>query len=210
MKLAFGLAALVTVAGCAANAGAPAEQARRLTIDHLIDIRHPSDPVWSPDGTRVVFTWDRAGISNLYVADTTQPGSEPKPLTSFESGFPTGAFWSRDGQRVYFARTGDLWQVPAGGGTAAPLWTSPPPESGFALAPDNMRTAFVRPSASPRSGMDLVLRSTSDGSETVVAHDDISITGINWAPDGAHLSYSVGAKSIRHEQTPEYSGAKII
>ena len=155
MKLAFALAALVTVAGCAANAGAPAEQTRHLTIDHLIDIRHPSDPVWSPDGTRVVFTWDRAGISNLYVADTTQPGSEPKPLTSFESGFPTGAFWSRDGQRVYFARSGDLWQVPAGGGTAAPIWTSPPPESGFAVAPDNTRTAFVRPSASPRSGMDL-------------------------------------------------------
>ena len=210
MKLAFGLAVLIAAAGCAANAGAPAAQARRLTIEHLIDIRHPSDPVWSPDGTRVVFTWDRAGIANLYVAGATQPAAEPKPLTSFESGFPTGAFWSRDGQRVYFARGGDLWQVPAGGGAPAPIWTSPAAESGFALAPDNTRTAFVRPSPSPRNGMDLVLRSTSDGSETVVAHDDISITGIGWAPDSGHLSYSAGAKSIRHEQTPEYSGAKII
>jgi dipeptidyl aminopeptidase/acylaminoacyl peptidase len=58
--------------------------------------------------------------------------------------------------------------------------------------------------------MDLVLRSTSDGTETVIAHDDISIAGISWAPDSAHLSYAAGAKSIRHEQTPDYSGAKII
>ena len=33
-----------------------------LTIEQLIEIKHPSDPVWSPDNKRVVFTWDRADI----------------------------------------------------------------------------------------------------------------------------------------------------
>ena len=210
MKLALALAALTAVAGCAATAGSPPAQPRQLSIAQLVDIRHPSDPVWSPDGSRVVFVWDRAGVSNLFVADLARPDSEPRALTTFESGAPAGAFWSRDSQRVYFARGGDLWLVPAAGGPAAPLWTSPAPESGFALSPDNTRTAFVRPSSAPKGGVDLVTRSTSDGSETIVAHDAVNIAAVVWSPDSAHLAYSAGARSIRHEQTPEYSGAKII
>jgi dipeptidyl aminopeptidase/acylaminoacyl peptidase len=210
MKLALALAAMTALAGCAATAGSPPVQPRQLSIAQLVDIRHPSDPVWSPDGTRVVFVWDRAGVSNLFVADVARPDGEPQALTTFESGAPAGAFWSRDGQRVYFARGGDLWLVPAAGGPAAPLWTSPAPETGFALSPDNTRTAFVRPSSAPKAGVDLVTRSTSDGSETIVAHDAVNIAAVVWSPDSAHLAYSAGARSIRHEQTPEYSGAKII
>ena len=41
----------------------------RLTIEQLIDIRHPSNPVWSPDGRHVAFLSERAGIANIYVAD---------------------------------------------------------------------------------------------------------------------------------------------
>ncbi len=35
-------------------------------------------PSWSPDGKHVLFTWDRAGVSNLYVSDGNGP---PKALT---------------------------------------------------------------------------------------------------------------------------------
>src|SRR5712664_3016308 len=36
-----------------------------LTIEQLIDIRHPSNPVWSPDGRTVAFLSERAGIANI-------------------------------------------------------------------------------------------------------------------------------------------------
>src|SRR5258706_7969379 len=49
--------------------------ASRLTIDQLIDIRHPSSPVWSPDGRRVAFLSERAGIANIFVAN-----ADPSPL----------------------------------------------------------------------------------------------------------------------------------
>ena len=100
MKLVIGLVGSIGLAACAATAGAPPPQRATLTIDQLVDIKHPSDPVWSPDGTRVLFVWDRAGVSNLYVGDVAKPSTEPSALTSFASGSPAGAFWSRDSQRV--------------------------------------------------------------------------------------------------------------
>ena len=45
-----------------------------LTIDQLIDIQHPSNAMWTPDGRHVVFVWDRAGVSKVYVVDLTAEG----------------------------------------------------------------------------------------------------------------------------------------
>jgi hypothetical protein len=54
------------------------------------------------------------------------------------------------------------------------------------------------------------VRTLSDGRETRVASESSGIGGISWSPDGAHLVFTVGAGAIRHEQTPDYSGSKII
>ncbi len=208
----------VALGACSASAVAPA-QTGRLTIDNLIDIKHPSNPTWSPDGKRVAFIWDRAGIQNFYVADASS-GAAPRALTSYESGTLGNAFWSKDGERLYFSREGDLWQIGAGGGAPQAVWTTPTPESLITPSPDMSRVAFVRPATGspvdaaqgkPRGqGSDLWIRAISDGREAKIAHDDVSIGAVTWAPDGQHLTYSAGAQSIRHEQTPDYSGAKII
>src|SRR5215471_16278117 len=88
-----------------------------LTIEQLIEIKHPSDPVWSPDNKRVVFTWDRADIRNLYVANADGSGA-PIALTSLPEGGVADAFWSEDSESVYFVHGGDLWKVPVSGGEA--------------------------------------------------------------------------------------------
>jgi len=36
----------------------------RLTIESLIDIKHPSLATWSPDATQMVFVWERAAFIN--------------------------------------------------------------------------------------------------------------------------------------------------
>jgi dipeptidyl aminopeptidase/acylaminoacyl peptidase len=212
MKQVTALMLAATMIGCAAGAVEPPAAARRLSIEQLIDIKHPSDPVWSPDGRLVAFTWDRAGISNLYVADAGATNGTPKQLTSYTGGAPAGAFWSRDSQRLYFARGGDLWQVSASGGEPTAVWTSPTPENGIVASPDVSRVAFVRPAAGGTrgSGAELWTRSLTDGSETKIAHDAVSIGNVSWSPDGALVAYSAGSQSIRHEQTPDYSGVKII
>ena len=62
---AIGVSLLVAPRGETQQARAAAP----LTIEQLIDIRHPSSPMWAPDGRSVVFVWDRAGVSKVYVVD---------------------------------------------------------------------------------------------------------------------------------------------
>jgi dipeptidyl aminopeptidase/acylaminoacyl peptidase len=184
----------------------------RLTIEQLIDIKHPSDPLWSPDGKHVAFVWDRAGVSNFYVANADGQG-QPVALTTFSDGQVNGAFWSQDGSVLYFPLGGELWQVPvAGGQPPSPAWTPETREMGVVPSPDRRSVAFVRPSGSsgPGNGSDLYVHSLADGTETRVAHDDVNINGISWSPDGSHIAYVGGSQIIHHDESPAYSGAKLI
>src|SRR5437879_4301805 len=110
----------------------------KLTIEQLIEIKHPSNPVWSPDGKHVVFTWDRAGVANLYVANADGHG-QPQALTSYPEGQVEEAFWNEDGDAVYFPRDGDLWQVPVSGGTPKTERSKQDRATGLVPSPDSRR-----------------------------------------------------------------------
>ena len=206
------------VVAVAATLAAPAaaqnnEKSSRLTIEHLVDIKHPSNPIWSPDGKHVLYLWDRAGVANLFVANA-DGHSLPQALTSFPEGQVQGAFWSRDSQKVYFPHDGDLWQAAIAGGAAKPVWTTAARESYIVPSPDATRVAFVRHAVGAADGTphksDLIVRSLAEGSESVVAQDEVSITRPMWSPNGASLAYTAGFKTINHDETPAYSGDKII
>src|SRR5882757_3118697 len=135
--------ALVFAACAAAQDSA---KSAKLTIEQLVEIKHPSNPAWSPDGRHVAFTWDRAGVANLYVANADGHG-QPVAVTSFPEGQIEQAFWAGDSQTVYFPHDGHLWQAAIGagsGGAAKPAWTNSGHESDFAFSADAKRVAFVR------------------------------------------------------------------
>jgi dipeptidyl aminopeptidase/acylaminoacyl peptidase len=212
MKSLIAVLAAAAAAACSSASSGTQAQAPRLTIEQLIDIKHPSGPQWSPDGRHVAFLWDRAGVTNLYVADPASGSSAPRALTTFTQGQVGGVFWSRDSQWLYFPHQGDLWKVGLDGGQPTAVWTTPQPEMGVTPSPDGTRVAFARPAGARGSdaGVDLWIRTLADGRETKLVHDPYSIFAFSWSPDGSHLAYSAGSQSIRHEQTPAYSGAKII
>jgi dipeptidyl aminopeptidase/acylaminoacyl peptidase len=69
---------------------------RRFTTGEKAD----GDPRWSPDGSRLAFTSDRADkASQLYVMPVT--GGEPRKLTSLKEDVTQGV-WSPDGTRLCF------------------------------------------------------------------------------------------------------------
>ena len=69
VKFLVGLLAVITFGWAGSTVAQTAAQKPKLTIEQLIDIKHPSEPIWSPDGKLVAFVWDRAGVANLYVAN---------------------------------------------------------------------------------------------------------------------------------------------
>jgi dipeptidyl aminopeptidase/acylaminoacyl peptidase len=185
----------------------------RITIEQLIEIKHPSNPVWSPDGQHVAFMWDRGGVGNLYLASADGHG-QPVALTSFPEGQIADAFWNHDSQTLYFPHAGDLWQVGITGGAPRPVWNTPASAGDIVPSPDGKLVAFVRPApaaadGSPQ-GSNLVTRSLADGVELQVAHDDVSIRGVVWSPDSSALAYTGGTRIIHHDESPSYSGAKLI
>src|SRR5262249_44091175 len=125
--------AVVSLVGRAAPQ-APGTAAHRLTIEQLIDIRHPSNPIWSPDGRWVVFVWDRAGVSKVYVAAASGGASTPRELPEAGASL-NGAFWSSDGRSLLLPKNGDLWRVPMDGSAASAVWTTPPNESSIVASP---------------------------------------------------------------------------
>lgn len=214
MRLVSRCARAITVLGlCAASACPQTPRPKSgLTIEQLIEIKHPSNPVWSPDGKHVAFIWDRADIKNLYVARADGSG-QPVQLTVFSDGALADCFWSADGAWIYFPHEGGLWRVAFGGGQAEAAWKSSGRERDFVLSPDGQRVAFVRdnaPGAAQQGESDLIIRSLGSGDEMAVAHDDVRLDRILWSPDGASVSYTAGAKIIHHDESPSYSGQKLI
>jgi dipeptidyl aminopeptidase/acylaminoacyl peptidase len=186
----------------------PSPAGDALTIEQLIDVKHPSSPVWSPDGGLVAFIWDRAGVSNIYVSNL-DGRAQPTAVTSYADGHIRGLFFSHDGHTIYFVRHDDLSQVAATGGHPRPVWSTPLGGGDFVPSPDRSRVALVRQD-SEKHGTDLVIRSLTEGSETKIAHDDVNIENAIWSPDGSHVGYIGGAKTIPHDSSPSYSGEKLV
>ncbi len=74
--------------------------------------------VWSPDGSRIVFTSNRKGVFDLYQKPATGAGSEELLLATPQNKGPVD--WSPDGRFVLYRSPGlatgfDLWAVPIDG-----------------------------------------------------------------------------------------------
>jgi TolB protein len=143
-------------------------------------------PVYSPDGTRILFDSTRDGNTEIYVMNAD--GSNERRLTNDE-GDDWGASWSPDGRQVAFnsSRNGDMdiYVMDADGshvrritlgGTAnvAPTWS-----------PDGQRLAYTARGADGNGqimAVELAAGRTHDLSRDAAFADEVWTGG--WGPDG--------------------------
>lgn len=87
---------------------------RRLTFDAVRD----TGPVWSPDGTRIVFGSERSGVYDLFEGAVDGTGAEQPVLSSLQPKLASD--WSLDGRFLAYDLQGagverDVWAMPLEG-----------------------------------------------------------------------------------------------
>jgi serine/threonine protein kinase len=114
--------------------------ARNTTSRFTFDPANDTYPVWSPDGSQIVWTSNRGGVANLYQKAASGATSDELLLKSELQKFSTD--WSADGRFIIFTqndvKTGlDVWALPLFGERRPfPIVQSVAGELSGALSPD--------------------------------------------------------------------------
>ncbi len=115
----------------------------RFTFDPVEDFV----PIWSPDGSRIVFVSDRDGNGNLYQKSASGAGKEELLLKTNERKWPSD--WSRDGRFILYtvlspSTRHDLWVLPmTGEKTPTPFLQSTFNEDQGRFSPDGHFIAYT-------------------------------------------------------------------
>ena len=101
------------------------------------------NPLWRPDGRRVVYRSNKAGIWNLYWRPADGSGAEERLTTSDNSDTPYS--WSLDGKVLAFAKgSHDIWILPLGGDRKAqPFLQTPSISTSPQFSPDGRWLAYI-------------------------------------------------------------------
>jgi eukaryotic-like serine/threonine-protein kinase len=121
--------------------------ARGLPSRFTFDAATEDDPVWSPDGSTIVFSSTRNGRFDLYRKVSSGAGNEE--LLSKSEADKEGTDWSADGRFVLFDQAGsnggtDIWILPLfGDGKPYSLLQTPFSEYQAHFAPDGKWFAYT-------------------------------------------------------------------
>ena len=108
---------------------------------------HDIFPMWSPDGSRIVFTSVRERPPQLYEMDPDVAGGERRLFQSPMPVVPSG--WSRDGNTLFYTgtdaatATGDVWSVSLDDKASVPLVQTTYDERYGVPSPDGRWLAYV-------------------------------------------------------------------
>ena len=157
-----------------------------------------SDPMLSPDGTKIVYCSLRDTIySQIYVMNSD--GTSTKRITDHNSGDACGPVWSPDGKKIaYYAfaqtqpsRDPEIWLMDADGSNPKKLTDHGMDPS---WSPDGRQLAF----ASHRDGIFQIYAMSSDGSNIRrLTKHNAEDSNPAWGPDGKTIAYISATQNDR-------------
>jgi Tol biopolymer transport system component len=157
----------------------------RFTVDPARD----QWPVWSPDGSRIIWSSNREGTFDLYWKATSGAGLEERVLKSTNYAIPTG--WSLDGRFIVYYEIDpktkrDLWVLPLFGDRKPfPFLQTESSETAGQVSPDGRWMCYI----SDQSGaFEVYVRSFPSGSGQWLVSTKGG-TGPYWRRDGKELFY---------------------
>jgi dipeptidyl-peptidase 4 len=210
MHRVLALAALLPAIGLAQPLPPPSNgyTLKRLSSYPLIHGRSPAGAQLSPDGTKIVFGWNKTGARMLDIYVMDYPGGEARKIVDaasierpprqedtrteeqkreedlYDGGI--GSFtWSPDSREIMFSYRGRTWLMNPDGTNRRALFDTNEQVSGPTYSPDGRYIAFIR-------GGNLFRWDRRNGGlkQLTFVSGPGSVDGFEWSPDGESLAVS--------------------
>ena len=148
---------------------------------------YQTQPSWSPDGSKIVFTSYRDGDANIYVMNEDGSGQTQLTSTTDHDEWPS---WSPDGSKIVFRslRNGqdDLYLMDPDGQNQTRLTTHSSTEFQPTWSPDGLKIAFC----SQRDGNEEIYMINADGTnELRITNNPSSDQSPEWSADGTEMAF---------------------
>lgn len=145
-------------------------------------------PVWSPDGSEIVYSSQRGGSRTLWSVDPRERSSRALLIGSGDDDFPD---ISADGSRIIYSNSRERFQIvrsDAESGAERILHESRLTIVGPELSPDGRTIAFFGPA--PAGGIQLFTLGLASGSVNALTDDPAATHALpRWSHDGEHLYF---------------------
>ena len=178
-------------------ANADGSHVRQLTHNPELE----SEPVWSPDGKKILYLIVRDEHAQLYVMNA-DGGGVTRISNSPENEWPQD--WSPDGKQIVFTRSRnrkwqrDIWMMNADGGNPRLIAAAPGNDEFLfpCFSPDGQRIAYHRRVASPLQADVWVMNADGSGQRRLTHLGGASPA---WSRDGKRIAFYSSNRTCNSE-----------